>query len=358
MLSSLSICRDMTWQEKEKGTLKLDNHVILQWENTIGGSDRTELDVTHAICLSFVFLSSHPLQGSVKYPKRSSRQKHSPNALNSNATLRKCEGEITRRERETTNKRQKIYSCWNGRVRVLAILGGHVWPSGDGGLLFKGDISFFVRRLRQMGCSADGWARQTSVRERERESSATALPANKAVRIVGNARIMDGQCRPRMSRTWSMNQRRGKEKKRTAIRQTDMSAGRQHHHHHLSEPHCQIGKVSFECQGQDLNRVCKASKTKPTIQVTGVAHQSRGNLRYFTNRPSPSLHGKIIKGKRNKKHMGKDTAHFSRFFIFLFTRPWPYHERCTKTTSFPSIHFPFNLQSFFFLFQFKTGRRI
>jgi hypothetical protein len=56
--------------------------------------------------------------------------------------------------------------------------------------------------------------------------------------------------------------------------------------------------------------------------------------------------------------MGKDTAHFSRFFIFLFTRPWPYHERCTKTTSFPSIHFPFNLQSFFFLFQFKTGRRI
>jgi hypothetical protein len=118
-----------------------------------------------------------------------------------------------------------------------------------------------------------------------------------------------------------MNQRRGKEKKRTAIRQTDMSAGRQHHHHHLSEPHCQIGKVSFECQGQDLNRVCEASKTKPTIQVTGVAHQSRGNLRYFTNRPSPSLHGKIIKGKRNKKHMGKDTAHFSRFFIFLFTRP-------------------------------------
>ncbi len=30
----------------------------------------------------------------------------------------------------------------------------------------------------------------------------------------------------------------------------------------------------------------------------------------------PSLHGKIIKGKRDKKYMGKDTAHFSRFFIF------------------------------------------
>lgn len=193
-------------------------------ENTIGGSDRTEPDVTHAICLSFVLLSSHPLQGFVKYPKKKQPPKTQSECIELKCNIK----EVWRgnyKERETTNKRQKIYSCWNGRVRVLAILGGHVGPSGDGGLLFKGDISFFVRRLRQMGCTADGWARQTSVRERE--SSATASPGNKAVRIVGNASIMDGQCRPRMSRTWSMNQRRGKEKKRTTIRQTDMSVGRQ-----------------------------------------------------------------------------------------------------------------------------------
>jgi hypothetical protein len=101
----------------------------------------------------------------------------------------------------------------------------------------------------------------------------------------------------------------------------DGHVGRQYHH--LSEPFCQIGKVSFECQGREFDRVCESHKTKPTIQVTGVTHQAHENHLDIL----PSSHNspyykqrKIIKVKNeNKTHLGKRQYIFRGFS--LFTRP-------------------------------------